>query len=278
MSAPILVIGATGKTGAPIVTELARRGVEHRAGVRRPAGDREVHFDWDDPTTWRPATEGVETVYLVKPPIDPEPPVRAFFEAVPWVGRVILLSELGRERKPASDPERAVELIVAEQGRRATILRPNWFFENFGPGGGWGPAIRETGEIRLPTGDTPLAWVGIEDVVDVAVTALLGEDLGEVDLSGSQPLTVSELAAAIERVSGREVRHDDPSLEEYRAELVDAGADPMRIAYLMDLVTDAATGEFARTSDDIEDILGRPPRLFEDYLAEHADYWKEGPT
>ena len=84
---------------------------------------------------------------------------------------------------------------------------------------GLAEAIRETGEIRLPTGDTPLAWVGIGDVVDVAVTALLGEDLGGVDLSGSEPLSVAELAAEITRVSGREVVHDAPSLDEYRADL-----------------------------------------------------------
>jgi len=274
MSAPVLVIGATGKTGAPVVGGLARRGIDHRAGVRRPAAAADVHFDWDDPSTWLPAADGVETVYLVKPPIDPVPPVRAFFEAAPWIARVVLLSELGREQKPESDPERMVELIAADHGRRATILRPNWFFDNFGPGGGWGPAIRETGAIRLPTGDTPLAWVGVSDVVDVALIALLGEDLGEVDLSGSEPLSVAELAAAITRISGRQVVHDDPSLDEYRAELEGAGAGPMRVAYLMDLVTDAARGTFARTSDDLQDILGWPPQRLDDYLGDHADYWK----
>ncbi|MBO9523122.1 MAG: hypothetical protein J7518_16435 [Nocardioidaceae bacterium] len=269
----ILVTGATGKTGAPIVAELERRGAPYRAGVRRPDGSPEqVRFDWDEPGSWGAAAEGIETVYLVKPPIDPVPPVRAFLDAAPWVSRVVLLSELGRERKPETDPERAVELLV--ESRNATILRPNWFHDNVGPGGGWGEAIRRAGEIRLPTGDAALGWVDVRDVVDIAVIALLGEDLGGVDVNGPELLTVAELAAGIAEVSGRAVKHDAPSLAEYRAELERAGTDPLRVAYLMDLVTDAATGEYGRTSNDVERLLGRPPRPLDDYLAEHADYWR----
>lgn len=276
MSAPILVTGATGKTGSRIVSELARRGAAHRAAVRRPDGSSEqVLFDWDAPDTWVPAADGVETVYLVKRPLDPAPPVQAFFEAAPWIERVVLLSELGREHKPASDPERAVELLVGAHGRRATILRPNWFFDNFGPDGGWGPGIRSTGEIRLPTGDTAVSWVDVRDVIDVAVIALLGEDLGGVDLTGSQAFTVAELAAEIARASGRPVRHDAPSLAQYRDELERSDADPLRIDYLMDLVTDAAEGRYTPVADDVDRILGRRPRTLAAYVAEHADYWKE---
>lgn len=276
MSAPILVIGATGKTGSRVVGELARRSAPYRAAVRRPDGTPEqVAFDWDDPATWAPVADGVKTLYLVKRPVDPAPPVKAFFEAAPWIDRVVLLSELGREHKPASDPERAVELLVAAHRPRATILRPNWFFDNFGPGGSWGPGIRDTGVIRLPIGDTSLSWIDVRDVIDVAVTALLGEDLGHVDLTGSEALNVTQLASEIARASGRPVRHDDPSLIEYSAELKSAGADPLRVAYLMDLVTDAAEGRFARVTDDVARILGRAPRTLASYVAEHADYWKE---
>ncbi|ABL81363.1 MULTISPECIES: NmrA family protein [unclassified Nocardioides] len=275
MSAPILVLGATGKTGAPVVAELARRGAAHRAAKRRPLGEHDVLFDWDDPETWAAAAAEVETVYLVKPPLGPVVPVTEFFQRAPWVSRVVLLSELGRETKPATDPERAVELVVSAEGRRATILRPNWFFDNFGPHGGWGPAIRDSDTIRIPSGDAPLAWIDVRDVAEVAVRALLGEDLGEVDLSGPEPLTVAELAAAIGEAAGREVTHDDPTLSAYREELEVAGTDPRRVEYLMDLVTDAARRQFARTTPDLDALLGHPPRQLGEYVTEHAAYWRE---
>lgn len=260
------------------MADLARRGVPFRAALRRPDGSPEqIGFDWDAPTTWVPAAAGVETLYLVKRPLDPALPVEAFFEMVPWIERVVLLSEFGREHKPAQDPERAVELLVAGHGRRATILRPNWFFDNVGPGGGWGPAIRSTGEIRLPSGDASLSWVDVRDVVDVAVVALLGEDLGGVALTGSQSLTVAELAAEITAAGGRPVTHDAPSLAEYRDELVRSGVHPHRIAYLMDLVTDAAAGRFSPVTDEVARILGRLPRTFAAYATENSGYWTQDP-
>lgn len=275
MTAPVLVTGATGKTGRAVVAALEERRVAHRAATRRPVAHHDVAFDWADPSSWGAAVEGVDTVYLVKPPLEPVGPVRAFLERAPGIRRVVLLSELGRDAKPADDPERAVELLVAGEGRRVTVLRPNWFIDNFGPGGGWGQAVRDTGTIRLPSGSAPLAWVDVRDVVEVAVRALLGEDLGEVDLSGPEPLTVAQLATAIGAVAGRDVRHDDPSLEDYRRELERAGTPAPRTAYLMDLVTDAAHHRFARTTPDLDHLLGRPPRPIGDYLAENADYWKD---
>ncbi len=57
---PILVLGATGKTGRRVVERLTSSGVPVRAGSR--AAD--PPFDWDDPTTWSPALDGVGAVYI----------------------------------------------------------------------------------------------------------------------------------------------------------------------------------------------------------------------
>ncbi|RNL62499.1 ergot alkaloid biosynthesis protein [Nocardioides marmoriginsengisoli] len=274
MSAPILVTGATGKTGVPLVAALAERGIAYRAGVRRPAAEHEVRFDWDDPSTWAAAADGVETVYLVKPPDAPLEPVTAFLAAAPGIRRVVLLSEQGREAKSSSDPDRAVELVVGEDGRRATILRPNWFFQNFGPEGGWGEALRDRGSITLPTGPAPLAWIDLRDVVEVAVRALAGEDLGPIDLTGAETFDVAELGRRIGAATGRPVVHDSPSLAAYRSALEATGPGAARLAFLMDLVTDAAEGRYARITDDLEQLLGRPPRSFDDYVAENTAYWR----
>ena len=49
----VLVIGATGKTGRPVVEALTARGVKVRAASRRP-GTNGVRFDWADRDTWAP--------------------------------------------------------------------------------------------------------------------------------------------------------------------------------------------------------------------------------
>jgi uncharacterized protein YbjT (DUF2867 family) len=47
-TAPILVIGSTGKTGSRIVRSLTQKGFPVREGSRNSA----IPFDWDRPETW----------------------------------------------------------------------------------------------------------------------------------------------------------------------------------------------------------------------------------
>ena len=53
-NAPILVIGATGKTGARVAARLDAKGHSVRHGTRRAA----IPFDWDAPETWGPVLDG----------------------------------------------------------------------------------------------------------------------------------------------------------------------------------------------------------------------------
>jgi len=57
---PILVIGATGKTGSRVVSKLEAKGVAVRRGARRS----ETPFDWEDTATWAPALSGVSKAYV----------------------------------------------------------------------------------------------------------------------------------------------------------------------------------------------------------------------
>ena len=57
---PILVLGATGKTGRRVVDRLTAAGVPVRAGSRTAIPP----FEWNDPTTWEAALDGVGAVYV----------------------------------------------------------------------------------------------------------------------------------------------------------------------------------------------------------------------
>jgi uncharacterized protein YbjT (DUF2867 family) len=57
---PILVLGATGKTGRRVFARLTARGVPIRAGSRSAPS----RFDWEDRSTWAPALRDVKSVYI----------------------------------------------------------------------------------------------------------------------------------------------------------------------------------------------------------------------
>jgi hypothetical protein len=60
----ILVLGGTGKIGSRLAARFAKLGLNIRTAACHGA---DVHFDWDDPTTHRPALPEVDGLYLVAP-------------------------------------------------------------------------------------------------------------------------------------------------------------------------------------------------------------------
>ncbi|GAA3523400.1 NAD(P)H-binding protein [Aeromicrobium panaciterrae] len=283
MTASILVTGATGKTGAELITLLERAEVPFSGGVRQIDPDRgypQVEFDWQRPETWAQALMGVESLYLVKPHHDAVAAFGELLASAPYLRRVVLLSELGREAKPDADPERAIELVVENGASAWTILRPSWFFQNFNGAGGFGESIRTSGELRLPIGDGRLSLIDTRDVAEAAFVALTTDDHAGsgLDLTGPQAFTMSEVAEAISGATGRDVVHRDSALAAYRSELVDAGSDVYVVDYLMDLMTDARNDRYAGITHDLEKVTGRPPRTLADFVAENVDYWSGGPA
>ena len=57
---PILVLGASGKTGRRVVERLRARELPVRLGSRAA----QPPFDWYDRMTWRPALEGARAAYI----------------------------------------------------------------------------------------------------------------------------------------------------------------------------------------------------------------------
>ena len=57
---PILVIGATGKTGRRVASRLKARGLPVSCGSRSSA----TPFDWEAPETWAPALRGARAAYV----------------------------------------------------------------------------------------------------------------------------------------------------------------------------------------------------------------------
>ena len=96
---PILVVGATGKTGRRVAEGLSARGVPVRLGSRSATPS----FDWEDPSTWPAALAGTSAAYVsfypdIAVPGAPEA-IAAFAERALEAGtkRIVLLSGRGEE-------------------------------------------------------------------------------------------------------------------------------------------------------------------------------------
>lgn len=271
----VLVIGATGKSGRPAVDALVARGAKVRAGSRTPGaaaapGVEPVRFDWSDRDTWLPALEGAESLYVVGPVWQSEPELlmhRLLCDAV-GIRRVVLLSVLGADRLPSLVPMASWEHDVRMSGREWTVLRPNWFQQNFGEG--FAGPLRERGVLELPAGDAPLSFVDTRDVGEVAAIALTsGGHEGQVyDLTGPEALTHAEAVAVLGRAAGRELRYVPLDPSAFAAGLRERGIPERAVEWQLALFRMMRDGGNAEVSAAVPTITGRGARAFSAYAAE----------
>ena len=264
---PTLVLGGTGKTGRRVVERLRARGRPVRVGSR----SGEPPFDWEDRSTWEPVLEGVGAVYLAYYPDIAVPraseAIGSFAELAieSGVPRMALLSGRGEP-----EAERAEE-AVRETGAELTILRSNWFNQNFSEDYLVNHVL--SGEIRVPGGDAATPFVDADDIADVAVAALTDDrHVGELyDLTGPRSITFAEAAAEIGEAAGRELRYTPISFEQHEAELAAHGVEPEVIQLLNYLFEEQLLdGRNAEPADGVERALGRNAKDFADYARDAA--------
>ncbi|GAA2516733.1 NAD(P)H-binding protein [Streptomyces levis] len=270
---PILVTGATGKSGRRVVRQLRDKGLPVRAASRTGA----CVFDWRDRRTWDTALEGVRSVYLVQ--LDGTRLVRPFLERAVRHGvrRVVLASGRGiddphyvKDSGGVLDGIRDSEAAVRESGLEWTISRPGWFAQNFSEGF-FADAVR-SGELRLPAGDGAASFVDAEDIAAVVVAALTdGRHAGETyEVSGPRAVTLAEAVATISEATGRAIRYVPLSAEAYVAELVRQGWPPADARAFADVIEPLREGRDAHVSDGVLRALGRPARTFAEFAASTA--------
>ncbi|MDB4305947.1 NAD(P)H-binding protein [bacterium] len=258
---PILVLGATGKTGRRIVQRLSEKGHAVQKGSRQS----DPPFDWDDQSTWNAVLDGVTAAYISYAPDLAIPgatnAIRAFVERAVEHGvlRLVLLS--GRGEEEAQQCER----IVQGAGVEWTVVRASWFNQNFSEGEFLDMVL--AGEITLPAGDIGEPFIDADDIADVAVAALTedGHD-GEIyELTGPRLLTFTDAVAEIARAAGREIRYIQIPHEAFSAGIAESGA-PDDIAWLLDyLFSTVLDGRNAHVCDGVSRALGREPTEFAEY-------------
>lgn len=257
---PILVIGATGKTGSRVVAKLEAEGVAVRHGARRS----ETPFDWEDPTTWAPALSGVAKAYVTYFPDLAFPgaveKLEAFTKVAAEAGlqHIVLLS--GRGEHFASMGED----IVRNSGLPFTIVRAAWFAQNFSEGYLRDPILG--GVLPMPGGDMPEPIIDIDDIADVVVAALTEEGhIGErYEVTGPRLMTFADMADVLSMTLGRHIQHIPITFEDFHANVAASGGD-----FVADVFTQIARetldGRNAHTRDGVERALGRKPRDFAEF-------------
>lgn len=262
----ILVTGGTGKTGSRVAARLVAAGRSPRIGSRSGS----PRFDWQDPSSWAGALEGVDGVYIAYQPDVAMPGalqvLKAFYAQAEAAGvrRAVLLS--GRGEPEAQEAEDALRASSLEW----TILRASWFFQNFSESFLLEP-IR-AGDVALPEGLAPEPFVDAEDIAEIAVKALLGElpPRSLYEVSGPAALTFGDALGQIERATGRPIALTLVPQAAYRAALIEAQVPGELVDLLVYLFGTVLDGRNTPLVHGVQQALGRAPTAFQDYVRRTA--------
>jgi uncharacterized protein YbjT (DUF2867 family) len=269
---PILVIGATGKTGSRVAARLEQQGLPVRRGSRRAA----LPFDWEKPETWAPALEGVSRAYVTYFPDIALPgalqQVEGLCAAAKRAGieRLVMLSGRGEHHAGLG------EEVVRHSGVDFTIIRAAWFAQNFSEGYLRDPIL--TGVLPMPGGDVREPIIDIEDIADVAVAALTedGHSGALYEVTGPELMTFAEMAGVLSDAIGRDIRHLPISFEDFHAGVAEAGGEVIADVFTA-IARETLDGRNAHLTDGVERALGRKPRPFAEFArtAAKAGAWPE---
>jgi len=260
-----LVIGATGKTGSRVVDRLNAAGLPVKAASRSSA----TLFDWQDASTWDPALNGVDAVYITYHPD------LAFPGAAETVGkfadlavdrgvrRLVLLSGRGEE-----GARRAEERVQAA-GADWTVVRCAFFAQNFDDA--LGDPVRN-GFIAVPGGDVLEPFLDADDIADVVFAALTEDGhAGRLyELTGPRLMTFADVADDLSAAIGREVRYIPLTVVEFTKELMAAGFSEAEARPIAELFAEVLDGRNSHVTDGVKQALGRPARDFRDYARSAA--------
>ncbi|HET7664801.1 MAG TPA: NAD(P)H-binding protein [Mycobacterium sp.] len=272
----ILVTGASGNVGRPLVAELAAAGVEVRAVTRLPdiarfpTGVKVVG-------TAAQGLPGASAVFLNSRALgdELESVVRAARRE--GVKRLVALSAINADddfsRQPSrfrGDRNKEVEQLAVDSGLEWVSLRPTVFITNFF--GMWAPQIQAGDVVNGPYATASTAPIVDRDISAVAAQALLTDEFvgRRIPLTGPEAFTNTELVEVVGAVLDRPLRYQEVPAALVRQRFIGLGfSQAFADAYLAFL--EATVAKPALVTHEVEKILGRPAATFAEGVAAHRE-------
>jgi len=275
----ILITGATGTIGRPLVDILAAQGAAVRAVTRTadaslPDGVEIAVGNPAQPHTIAAAFDNVTSLFLHPSAIGNAAEELLRLAAKNGVERVVLLSALavGLEvyaDSPVTMHHRDLEAAVAASGIPAVVLRPGSFADNLLTQ--WAGQIRAGDAVRGPFASSADAPIHELDVAEVAAHALAGGvEPTLVEMTGPVSMTRSQMVTAIGEALGRPLHYEEINPEAARTGMIGRGMPPAMVDVLLGFLA-AGVGRPATLADGVEQILGRPATSLAQWASDHAE-------
>ncbi|KKO20932.1 MAG: NmrA family NAD(P)-binding protein [Candidatus Brocadia sp.] len=284
----ILVTGSTGTVGSEVVKELHKRNAAVRALVHSggkggdlPTDVEVVVGDLLDPVAVQKALDGVDKLYLLNAVVPDEltQGLIAYDLAKSLkLQQVVYHSVFEVDRfkdVPHFASKLAIENALKEFDVPFTILRPSYFFQN-------DKALKEplveAGVYPVPLGTRGISAVDVRDIAEAAAIALTtnGHQRKTYNLVGPKVLSGPDAASIWSGLLHREIRYAGEALDSWEEQMRHSVPPWMAFDLRMMFQGYLERGFVAGDGDikALTELLGHPPRSYEDFARETALAWQ----
>jgi uncharacterized protein YbjT (DUF2867 family) len=285
----LLVTGATGTIGRPLVDVLVNEGVKVRAVTRNPqatnlsAEVEVVEGDPSRPDTIAPFLEDVTALFLHPRAAGDAAGELLTLARQRGVQRVVAQSATNvddpLDQQPSrynGDRNKEVEDAAVASGLAWVSLRASFFAMNTLQA--WGAQLRAGDVVRYPYASFTEAPIHERDLAEAIARALRTDALvarrgRRLELTGPQSLSHEQMVAIIGEVLGRPLRYLELPPEAAKQGMIAQGLPGSFVQALMARYA-REVRQAAPVTGEVERILGRPARTFAEWVADHADAFR----
>ncbi|HCT2146021.1 SDR family oxidoreductase [Raoultella ornithinolytica] len=269
----IAITGATGQLGHLVLQNLLKTTAASQivAIVRNPAKAEALsqqgivvrQADYTDEAAFTAALQGVDKLLLISSSEVGQrtPQHRNVIHAAKAAGVkfIAYTSLLHADKSPLGLHVEHVETekMLADSGIPYALLRNGWYTENYLASA---PPALEHGVFIGAAGDGKIASATRADYAEAAARVIAEEGhAGKVyELAGDEAWTLSELAAALSKKSGKNVVYQNLSEADFAAALKSVGLPAGLADMLADSDVGAAKGGLFDDSRTLSALIGRP--------------------
>ncbi|MGJ9420777.1 SDR family oxidoreductase [Massilia sp. CMS3.1] len=291
----ILIIGGTGTIGSKLLEQLSTRPVSVKALIHSklsaplPPGIAAVNGDLTDIDSMRAALVDVDTVFLLNSVSSDEltkAQLALNLAATAGVKRFVYFSMVNADvfgDVPHASAKYTTEKMIEQCNLEATILRPNYFYQNDAL---LKTAILDTGVYPIPIGPLGTTMVDARDIAEVAAIKLVEREMSPVrlpnetiEIVGPDAFTGDSMALLWSELTGSPVTYGGDDVPAYEQMMRMEIKAPSWLAYDASLMFRGFLRDGMRGKADslarVAGILGRVPRSYRNFAEETLAQWQQ---
>lgn len=278
----IVVTGATGNVGSPVMTNLIAQGYAPRAVVREKinnpawenAGVEQIEADLNDVESLAKAFDGADKVFSLSPLVENMVELgKTAVEAAKRAGvkHLVRSSALGADINAPITMGRwhgEVEQAIENSGLDFTFVQPASFFQNYL---GYADTIKKNNAFYLPMGEGKVSLIDVRDIAAVAVAALTEDKHAgkRYAVTGGESLSCADISEILTDVLGRKINYVDVPEDKARKQMLDSKMPDWMVKMVMELNGIGKAGYLAEVLPTVTEVTGQKPRTFRAFVEEN---------